>query len=200
MSARGFKRIVSKSAHTLSFFGRPKSECPPAPGPAQCQSAWGPDADRRAKLLVYLAVEGQSWMLFHTALRSPLLDSINSYSRAEEIGISDRLRSSQERSAIRIIVLKRQYPSNTNLGIRCGRGRCPTGLSIRTSGGSRECGTPSVVGHEPIAHLNACPEHGEDAIDASKAEPFDPSRKHFGYVRAFAVGLIGQLGVGHSRL
>jgi hypothetical protein len=103
-------------------------------------------------------------------------------------------------SAIRIIVLKRQYPSNTNLGITYGRGRCPTGLSIRTSGGSRECGTPSVVGHEPIAHLNACPEHGEDAIDASKAEPFDPSRKHLGYVRAFAVGLIGQLGVGHSGL
>jgi hypothetical protein len=112
----------------------------------------------------------------------------------------DEIGASVENSAIRKIVLKRQYPSNTNLGITCGRGRRPTGLSTLTSGGSRECGTPSVVGHEPIAHLNACPEHGEDAIDASKAEPFDPSRKHLGYVRAFAVGLLGQLGMGHSRL
>jgi hypothetical protein len=33
-----------------------------------CQSAWGPDADRRAKLLTYLAVEG-SFLLIHRIRR-----------------------------------------------------------------------------------------------------------------------------------
>ena len=30
------------------------------------KSAWGPDADRRAKLLIYQAMVGQSWTLIYT--------------------------------------------------------------------------------------------------------------------------------------
>jgi hypothetical protein len=33
---------------------------------SDCQSAWGPGADRHAKLLIRLAVEGHSWTLIHT--------------------------------------------------------------------------------------------------------------------------------------
>jgi hypothetical protein len=34
-----------------------------------CQSAWGPDADRRAKLLIFKAMDGgQSWTLIYISL------------------------------------------------------------------------------------------------------------------------------------
>ena len=40
---------------------------------SDCESAWGPEADRRAKLLIYLTLEGYSWTLIHNL---PALDSL----------------------------------------------------------------------------------------------------------------------------
>jgi hypothetical protein len=46
-------------SHVLNALGRQNPEC---------WSAWGPDAYRRVKLLIYQAMEGQAWTLIYTQI------------------------------------------------------------------------------------------------------------------------------------